>query len=389
MGHIFYQPKETQATMRVTVYQENLQKGLSIVSRAISSRPTLPILSNVIISTEGQRLKLAATSLDFGITCWIGANISEPGAVTVPGKLFSELVNYLSQDRVELELNPRTLTLNIRCGSNTGNVKGIDAAEFPIIPQADAEKGVAIPAALFKDMVRQVEFAAAKDDNRPVLTGILLRFQGDTLTMASADGYRLAVRTAKLDVKVDAPQDLIVPARFLNEVARIISDEDEEVLISVPEGRNQAMFHLRNVDIFATLVEGNFPNYETIIPRNPSTITQVYTDELLKACKRSAVFARDVANAAKIIINKGENGLGRVLVTSKSQEKGDNQAVVDASVEGNDLEITFNIGFLQDILGVIDETQLIIETGGSSLPGLFRPVGRDDFIHVIMPMANK
>ncbi|NJL92836.1 MAG: DNA polymerase III subunit beta [Anaerolineae bacterium] len=373
--------------MKVSVLQENLAKALSIVHRAVPSRPTLPVLNNVLVSTEDQRLKLAATNLDLGITCWIGAKVNEDGATTVPARTLLDLVNNLSPERVDLELNPRNQMLNLRCGGTTANIKCVDASEYPLIPEADTERGVTIPAEVFREMVSHVDFAAAKEDNRPVLTGIFTRFEDNLLTMAAADGYRLALRTAFLEVPVATPTEIIIPARALTEVARIISEEDKHILVSLPEGRNQVMFHLTNVDVVASLIEGNFPDYEAIIPRSHTTTTQVYTNELLRACKRSEVFAKDSANAARIMIKPSASGPGRVMVASRSQEKGDNEGLVDASVDGEEIEISFNIRYLLDVLAVIKEDQVVIETSGPAAPGVVRPAERDDFVHVIMPMS--
>lgn len=373
--------------MRVSVLQENLQKGLSIVNRAIPSRPNLPVLSNVLLSTEDQRLKLSATNLELGITAWIGASIEEDGATTVPCRTFLDLVSNLSPERVEMELNTRTQNLKLQCGGNTGNIKCVDAAEFPLIPESDGKGGVEIEAKAFVEMVSHVDFAAAKDDNRPVLTGILTRFEGDTITMASADGYRLAVRTAQLQNPVGGVQDIIIPARTLTEVARIIDDQDEIVSISLPQGRNQVMFHLSSVEVVSSLIEGSFPDYEAIIPKDHTTTTQLYTTELLRACKRSEVFAKDSANAAKMLVAPSDSGLGRVMVVSQSQEKGNNEGLVDASVDGEEVEISFNIRYLIEVLDRIKEDQVVLQTSGSASPGLVRPYGRDDFTHVIMPMS--
>lgn len=374
--------------MRVSVLQENLYKGLSIVNRAVPSRPTLPVLSNVLMATDNQRLKLSATNLELGITCWIGAKVDEEGATTAPSRTLLDLVSNLSPERVDLALDTRKQIMNLKCGSTTANIKCVDASEYPLVPQADSTRGVAIPADAFKEMVGHVDFAAAKDDNRPVLTGIFTRFEDNTVTMASADGFRLSVRHTELEVPVDRPTQIIIPARTLTEVARILGDHDHQVLISLPEGRNQVMFHLSDVDVVSSLIEGSFPEYEAIIPRKHSTLTQVYTDELLRACKRSEVFAKDSANAARIIINPAESGPGSILVTANSQEKGDNRGLVDASVEGEEIEISFNIRYLIDVLNVIKEDQVIIETNGAASPGVVRPVGREDFIHVIMPMST-
>ena len=162
----------------------------------------------------------------------------------------------MSPERVDLELDPRTQTLNLRCGGTTTNIKGIDASEFPLVPEADANAGIAVPAQEFRRMIEQVVFASARDDNRPVLTGILVRAEGNTMTLAATDGFRLSERKTILEIGIDQPMEMIIPSKTLQEVSRIISEEDEEVLISIPEGRSQVMFHLREVDIVSSLIDG-------------------------------------------------------------------------------------------------------------------------------------
>ncbi len=377
--------------MRVSVLQENLHKGLSIVSRAIQSRPTLPILANVMIATDDARLQLSATNLELGITHWIGAKVEHPGSITVPARTLQELVGTLPPERVDMELDLRTLTVHLRCGAKSANIKGMDASEFPLMPEFDPTHAIAVNASVFREMIEQVVFAAAKEDNRPILTGILMRFDDDVMTMAAADGYRLAVRTTILEFSVgnQAPEPLIVPARTLQELARIISDEDEEVLIGLPEGRGQIMFSMKNVVVISQLIEGKFPDYEAIIPGSYQTQILTYTDDLLAACRSSEVFAKDSANTARVLVEPSGmvNVPGRVTVAGRSQEKGDAEAPVDASIDGQAVEISFNIRYLIEVLSVIKEDQVVLETSGPTAPGVVRPAGRDDFIHVIMPMS--
>ncbi|MBN1681832.1 MAG: DNA polymerase III subunit beta [Anaerolineae bacterium] len=378
--------------MRVSVLQENLQKGLNIASRAVKSRPTLPILANVMLSTEDARLQISATNLELGISAWIGAKIDEDGAITVPLRTFLDLVNTLPSERIDMDLDIRTLTLHLTCAGKTANIKGMDATEFPLIPEFDPTRAIAVPGLVFKEMIDQVAFAAASDDNRPTLAGVLARFEGDLLTLAAADGYRLSVRTTELEFSVGdrEPDPMIIPGRTLQELSKIISDEDEEVLISLPDGRGQVMFGLKNVVVVSQLIEGKFPDYEAIIPRHCETTTLVYTDELLAACRSSEVFAKDSANTARVLIEPSGNTNipGRILIAGRSQEKGDAEAPVDASVNGNAVEIAFNIRYLIEVLNVIKEDQVVLETSGATAPGIVRPNGRDDFIHVIMPMST-
>jgi DNA polymerase-3 subunit beta len=375
--------------MRVSVLQENLAKGLSIVTRAVGSRPSLPVLGNVLLASEESRLKLSATNLELGITTWIGAKVESDGAITIPARTFFDLVNTLAPERVDMELDARTHTLNMRCNATTANIKGIDASEFPVVPEAEADSGIAVPADTFRQMIDQVVFAAAKEDNRPILTGILAKFDGTTLTMAAADGYRLAVRTATLESPVSQPISLIIPARTLAELSRIITENDTTVYISIPPGRSQVMFHLESVDIVSQLIDGKFPDYEQIIPKQHNTTTQVYTSDFLFACKRSEIFARDAANTTRVRITPGESNTvpGQMHVMAQSQEKGDNEGVLDAAVDGPGLEISFNVRYLIDALSAIAEDQIVLETNGSSSPGVVKPAGRQDTVYVVMPMS--
>jgi DNA polymerase-3 subunit beta len=378
--------------MRVSVLQENLYKGLGIVSRAIQSRPTLPILANVLIATDDARLQLSATNLELGISAWIGAKVEQPGSITVPARTLLELVATLPPERVDMDLDVRTLTLHLRCGAKSANIKGMDANEYPLMPAFDAEHAIPVNARAFKEMVDQVVFSAAREDNRPILTGVMMRFDGDVLTLAAADGYLLSVRTITLEVSTgeQAPEPLIVPARTLNELARIIGDEDEEILIGLPDGRGQVMFSLKSALVVSQLIEGKFPDYEAIIPHGSETQILAYTDDLLAACKSSEVFAKDSANTARVMVQPSgmPNVPGRVTVAGKSQEKGDAEAPIDASIEGHAVEVAFNIRYLIDVLSVIREEQVVLETSGPTTPGVVRPAGRDDFIHVIMPMST-
>ncbi len=375
--------------MKVSVLQENLARGLSIVGRAVPTRPTMQVLGNVLLEAAEGRLKLAATNLELGITAWIGAKIEEEGAITVPARTFIDLVNALSPERVDLNLNIRTQSLHVHCGATNSNINGIDANEFPLIPQAGDDPGIAVPGPALREMITQTVFAAATDDNRPILTGIYARINRDTLVLAAADGYRLAVRSTPLEIGAGQTIELIIPSRTMSELGRVISDEDEEVLVSLPRGRNQVIFHLKNVDVASTLLDGKFPDYESIIPRSFTTSTVAYTADLLRACKRAEIFARDANNNAKVLVTPGGSpstpGIVRLVATSA--ERGDADAIVDATVDGDDQEISFNVRYLIDVLSVIKEEQVLLQSNGPTAPGVIRPIGRDDFTHVIMPMS--
>jgi len=372
--------------MRVSCLQENLAKGLSVVGRAVATRSTLPVLSNVMLATDNGRLKLSATDLEIGISCWIGAKVEEDGAITVPARSFIDLVNSLPPERIDMELIVRTQTLNLKCARYEANLKGIDAQEFPLIPSAEEGEGqITLEAAAFREMIEQVVFAAATDESRPILTGVLAKFEGKQLTLAAADGFRLSVRTIELLVETE-PAQFIIPARALAEVARISADEETIALITA-SSRNQVLFHTPNVDLVSQLIEGNFPDYRQIIPKSYATRTVVDTNSFLRACKTANIFARDAANIVRLqIVPGGELAPGHMTVAATSAELGDNVGELDASVEGDEIEIAFNVKYLIDVLSVMDTAQVALETTTPSSPGVIRPVGDLDFVHVIMPM---
>ncbi len=373
--------------MKTSVLQDKLAKGLSIVARAVENRPTLPVLGNILLATEDARVKLAATNLEMSITTWIGAKVEKEGAITLPAKTLADLVNNLSPERVDLTLDAATLTVNVRCGATVSNVKGIDAAEFPVIPSG-GEADITLPGKTLKEMINQTVFAAAKEDNRPILTGVLMQLDGNVMTMASADGYRLAVRTTDIDQTFAKRVDLVIPAKALTEVGRVIGEDDDVVTITLPKERDIVLFHMKHTDIATQLLEGKFPDFAAIIPRSYVTSSVMYTSDLLAACKRAEIFARDSAYSAKLYVKPapGPGEPGAVTIVGMSAERGDNEGMLDASVEGEALNISFNIRYLIDVLNVIDDERVVLESNGAANPGVIRPENRDDFVSVIMPM---
>ena len=374
--------------MRVAVLQENLAKGLSTVAKAVENRPALPVLANILLATEDARLRITATNLELSITTWIGAKVDTEGAITLPARTFIDLVNNLSPERVDLQLDTNTQTMKVRCGTTTSNVKGIDAQEFPPVPQG-GEANVMVEGRALKEMINQTVFAAAKEDNRPILTGVFTRFEENMLTMAAADGYRLAVRTTEIDQNFRKAVELVIPARALAEVGRIITEDDKEVSITLPGERDLVMFHVGHSEISSQLLEGKFPDFAAIIPRNYSTSTVMYTTDLLRACKRAEIFARDSAYSAKLYVKPaaGPGEPGAVRIQGTSAERGDNEGMLDASVEGEAFDISFNIKYLIEVLNVINDERVVFESNGAANPGVIRPENRSDFIHVIMPMS--
>jgi DNA polymerase-3 subunit beta len=403
--------------MNVSVLQENLAHGLNIVSRAVAPRSTLPVLANVLVATDEGRLRLSATNLELGITCWIGAKIQEEGSTTVPARTFTELVNTLSDQRapgaspagptgqVDLSLSVRTQTLNVRSGSSNTDLKCIDSQEFPPMPAPDVMEGIQINITEFKEMIHQVAFAASADEARPVLTGVYLTVDplgtpdpkggageasGSTLILAAADGFRLSVRKAMLSSPISRAVSAIIPARALTELARIAGDGgegDQAITMILPPGRGQVIFRIRDIELVSQLIEGNFPPYEQIIPRSFQTRSVLATTMFLKACKQAEIFAREGSHITRINITPGgELKPGNLLITGQSEETGSNETEIIATVDGKPLLIAFNVKFLREVLDVIKTPEVALETSVDTAPGVIRPVGEDNYLHVIMPM---
>jgi DNA polymerase-3 subunit beta len=374
--------------MKVTVLQENLARGLGIVSKAVSPRSTLPVLANVLIATDEGRLRLSATNLEMGITCWISARIDEEGSTTVPARTFADLVGTLPNDQVLLKLDPSTQTLNVRGGTSTNDIKCIDAQEFPPLPVPDFEGAVQINVGDFREMIHQVSFAASSDEARPVLMGVLVQVDQDKLTMAAADGFRLSVRKAVLSTPAQAPVSAIVPAQALKELARVATDGEEPIYMVLPKGRGQVVFRVKDVEVVSQLIDGTFPDYQQIIPRSYKSRTLVSTSSLLKACKQAEIFAREGSNVARFNIKTAQGDMqpSEVEISATSEETGKNETIVEATVDGGGLLIAFNVKFLREALEVIRTPNVALETSAANAPGVVKPVGDDQFLHVIMPM---
>ncbi|MBV9790453.1 MAG: DNA polymerase III subunit beta [Chloroflexi bacterium] len=375
--------------MKVSCLQENLKRGLSIVSHAVASKSTLPVLSNILLTTEGGRLRLQATNLEVGITCWIGAKVEDEGAVTIPAKLLSDFVGNLPNDAVVLALDERTQTVNLRCARSEANIKGIEADEFPSIPTVDAdEPTISLAPDTLREAINQVAFAAATDDTRPVLAGVLFKLQGNTITFSATDGFRLAVKTIDLPEPARVAQEVIMPARALIELGRIIGDSENPVDITITPNGSQVLFHTDNVDLVSRLIDGKFPDYQRIIPKQYSTRAVMDRGSFLQATKQASVFATSSANIAKVTLESGaEWGPGKMTLSANATEIGDNKSELEGQITGEGGQIALNVKFLQEALNVMDTPQVGFEMQTQAAPGVFRPVGDESLLIIVMPMT--
>jgi len=373
--------------MKLSCLQENLSRGLSIAGRAVAVRSTLPITQNILLAAEQSRLKLAATNLEIATTCWIGSKVEQDGTITIPARLLIDFVNSLPNDLIEITLPPNSHTIELKSGRFQAHINGIDAEDFPPIPQISDGMTTSIEAAALKEAITQVAFAAATEESRPVLTGINTEFDGTELNLAAADGFRLAVHKMTLASPVNEKTTVIIPARTLNELNRLLGEQEEPVEIVINQQKTQVLFRLKDAELVSQLIQGSFPNYSQVIPQSYTTRAVADVNELLRVTKMSSIFARDASGIVRLVITPGaELTPGKITVSAQAEEIGSNVSEIDALVDGEEAKIAFNVKYLSDVLSILRQSQVALEVTTPSSPGVIRPMGVDNYVHVIMPM---
>jgi len=317
--------------------------------------------------------------------------VEEEGAITLPAKLLNDFVNSLPNDRIDLNLSDHSVEL--KCARFDARISGLDAEDFPPIPQVGDGTIYQIEPEVLRLAINQTVFATASEDTRPVLTGVCTEIEGDTLTLAAADGFRLAVHKAPLAAPADERIEVIIPGRSLLELSRLLPDQQEPVEIAVSANKSQVLFRLKNapigdltgqVEMVSQILQGTFPNYRQLIPQSYSTRAIVDTEEFLKATKIASIFARDASGIVRLQVMPE-----KITISARSEQIGENVGEIDAQVEGEAAKIAFNGRYLEQVLDRIREEQrpsIALETTTPSSPGVIRPVGSDRYVHIIMPM---
>ena len=379
--------------MKLSCLQENLSKALAVVGRAVAVRSTLPITQNVLLATDGGRLKLSATNLEIGITTWIGAMIEEEGSITVPARLLTEFIGSLPAGQIEITGSERPKSLSLNSGRINARISGTDAEDFPPIPTISAEEGVEFQVSTrdIKRSIDQTAFAADTEETRPVLSGILVEIEGDKLTLAAADGFRLAVKQGSILKPVEKPVNVIIPARTFSEVSRLIGEQDSTMDVLVSSSKNQVLFRLDDLQIVSQIIQGNFPRYMDLLEdamRDTKSEATLRITDILAASRSVYIFVRDSNEIVKVQMNSGsEDGpTGQMIISSKDDEVGENAAEIDGQITGEESTIAFNGQYLLDVLANIDGEEVSIKTSGPSRAGVFTSPGSDQYVHLIMPM---
>lgn len=369
--------------MRLSLTQENLSRALTAVGRIVSTRSSLPVLSNVLIAADTNRLRLSATNLEIGINYWVGCKVDDGGSLTVPARLFNEFVSSLPSGTIELSATDTNLT--VKSPHYESRINGISADEFPLIPEITTKAVLTLPATIFRDALVQVVAAASLDEARPVLAGVFLSINDEQLVVVATDSYRLAEKRLKL---ADAPKTefaVIVPARTMLELVRLLGEAEGDVEIFLEE--NQIMFRLDNVELVSRLIEGNFPNYQQIIPDHAETSFEIDTAEFSRITKVASLFARENAGSVRIEIRAE----GEVSIVSSDSEIGGNTSSAECVVSGDDGEISLNARYLSDALSVIKSPRVTFAISGKINPCVLTPAGKgvaEDYVHIVMPLRT-
>lgn len=364
--------------MKISCLQENLSKGLGLVSRLVATRGTLEILSHVLISTDKGRIKLSATNLEIGVNYKVGGKVDEEGTITVPARLFSELVAQLPSGKLSLVTEDQNVFL--KSGEYESHIKGLSADEFPLIPKIKESKNFTISAKDLKEIVGMVSFAAALDETRPVLSGIYVNLTKDNLVLAATDSYRLAEKSVKVKNDKAKNLELIIPAKSLVELSRLLGDGDTDVAVYVDD--NQVMFETEDFEFISRLVEGKFPDYKQIIPTSYETKANLLASDFAKIVKVAALFSGEAVGS----VNLEVKSKGKVSAQSSSSQIGDSNAACEATVEGKDAEIVFNSRYVLDVLASLGSGQVNLEVNGKLNPGVIRKEGDKSYVYVIMPL---
>ena len=372
--------------MRISTDQETLQRGLSVVSRAVATRSTLPQTGHVCIATDGERLKLSATNLEIAITNWITADVEDEGAITIPARLLTDFIATLPNEKITLGVAARSKRAEITGARSETTISGMDADDFPPIPTISDAQVIRLEPSSLREAIEHVVFAAATDDSRPVLTGVHVKIAEDRLTLAAADGFRLAVFHVTTAEAPAETVEVIIPARALQELGRLLPDREDPVALEINAARSTALFRLSDVELTAQLIQGTFPAYDQLIPAQYQTRVILNAGDFLREVRTAAVFARDGSGIVRLESSGPEDGEGKLTIRARAEEQGDHEGNMDATIEGEAAKIAFNSRYLQDVLQVLDGRQVALESTGPSNPGVLRPEGSENYIHVIMPM---
>ncbi|MCA9332298.1 DNA polymerase III subunit beta [Candidatus Saccharibacteria bacterium] len=363
--------------MELQVTQENINKAFSSVSRVASSRGTLPILSNVLVKTTGNRLSISATNLDIAVTHYIGSKVKNEGSITIPAKLTHDFISSLPTGVVDIKLNDNKLYINTEKFESV--INGISSDEFPVMPTINNGKEWHIPSKKLKTSLGQVIGSASSDESRPVLTGVYIYSSENNLFIVATDSYRLAEKTVQ---EVENEINVLVPASAMQELLRILGDYSGEVVIISDE--QQILFKVGEIELVARLIEGSYPDYKKLIPQKFETTAIVKKEDFVNITKVSSLFARESAGSVNIQLNSEDN---TISIHSIASQLGENTATADAKIKGQG-SITLNSRYILDALSACEGEEIEFSFNGKLEPCVIRNPKKKDYLHIIMPLKS-
>ncbi len=366
--------------MKLFCAQRELDNALNIVNKAINPNNTLPVLNNILLRAEGKKLYFSATNLEIAISCSIDADVRAEGAITIPAKLITSYIALLTDEKVEL-IAGEGVSLSINSSSSHTKIKCISADEFPLIPKVEKGQEFSISIDDFYSAISETVFAASMNTSRPVLSGIFFSTSGSVLKMVSTDSYRLAEKKVNLVKKTSEDISCIVPARTTMELGKIITkSDDKEVKVNI--SKNQILFKVGGVELISRLIEGKFPDYQKIIPKESKTSFEVSVEDLSLVLKRVSLFARENNNSVRLNVTND----GKLVVSSEETKVGEEKADVVVKVTGENNKISLNAQYLLDVLTYVNDSKVTIILNDTVSPAVVRPVKEDDYVYIIMPL---
>lgn len=381
-------PPAAGLPITITCPQAELREALAVVSRALAAKSTLPILQHVLLRSDGQCLTLHASDLRMMISWTLPTPPSGVGAVTLPAKLLADFVAALPNTDLELTCDPEAQTTVLRCAGSAATIKGWDVSDFPLPPPLSGTAPTfAIDAAALREALAQVVFAAATEETRPVLTGVLVELHATELRLSATNGFLLAVKTVELEVPVATPQRLIIPAVALAELGKILPPDSTAVRFTVAASGDQLVMETAHLRVQCRLIDGTFPDVQRVIPTHAATRVVLARDEVRQAVRQAAVFAASSAHATRLTIDHRAAGQGRVQLAAQAAELGDTAATLAAQITGAAQRVGLSSRFLKEVLGVLPTPEIALELEQGLKPVVFRPVGDDSLLIVVMPLS--
>lgn len=365
--------------MLLNIFQKELYQGIQIVQRAVSAKSTLPILTGIYLEAKKERgLHLIATDLEIGIEYWVKADIKEEGAIVLPADQLTGIIRELPAADIHFEVDPEHYRLYLKCLNSEFNIKGYQPDEFPQLPEVDQAQRLSVPADIFKEMVDEVKFSTSTDQTQPSLTGGLMAISREDIRLVTTNTYRLAYSRHKLENDLERDILAILPGGTLNELSNLIVAQGEiEIIIN----DNYVCFNINDIVLISRLIEGNFPNYQQVIPKEYNTRLKVDRDELLKAVKRTSLIARLDSNVISLSVKTDE-----MNITTVDSDSGDAHESLEIELEGAEQKINIDAGYLLDVLKVLKDDVVIMEMIGPLNPLTIKKSENDNYIYLIMPV---